>query len=100
MIALGEIFWDDGEVLEHVMSESYMSKLAYYQVNWKDNCAIFSEVEPVTFQVSNSLIIISANLCSEVLSSYKLKVQPKVQQTLFFSSVAFISLDLFNFRTN
>ncbi|XP_063608806.1 sucrase-isomaltase, intestinal-like [Penaeus indicus] len=31
MIALGEIFWDDGEVLEHVMSESYMSKVAYYQ---------------------------------------------------------------------
>ncbi|XP_037793117.1 maltase-glucoamylase, intestinal-like [Penaeus monodon] len=31
MIALGEIFWDDGEALEHVMSESYMSKLAYYQ---------------------------------------------------------------------
>ncbi|XP_042876375.1 sucrase-isomaltase, intestinal-like [Penaeus japonicus] len=31
MIAQGQIFWDDGEAQEHVMSESYMSSLAYYQ---------------------------------------------------------------------
>ncbi|MDK2413441.1 hypothetical protein QHH03_30595, partial [Aphanizomenon sp. 202] len=31
MIAQGQIFWDDGEALQHAMSQSYMSRLAYYQ---------------------------------------------------------------------
>lgn len=37
MIAQGQIFWDDGEAQEHVMSESYMSSLAYYQVGCENH---------------------------------------------------------------